>query len=85
MNLTERLIRLAEQAGTVSREIVRLTYFRLFATSAALMVARLSIPAADLHWQHLSSSTGDLPPDLPHCKPGPLLAIWARTEPMVLC
>jgi hypothetical protein len=61
MNLTERMMPMAEQARTVSRELARLTSFRLFATSTALMVARLSIPAADLHWQHLSSSTGDLP------------------------
>ena len=61
MNLTERLMPMAEQARTVSRGLARLTSFPLFAICAVLMLARLSIPATDLHWQHLSSSTGDLP------------------------
>jgi hypothetical protein len=59
MNVTERMMRLTEQAGAVPRGLARLTC--LFATSAVLMIAPLSMPATDLHWQHLSSSTGDLP------------------------
>src|ERR1039457_1473846 len=59
MNVTERMMRLTEQAGAVPHGLARLTC--LFATCAVLMLARLSIPAADLRWQHLSSSTGDLP------------------------
>jgi hypothetical protein len=61
MKLTEGMMKFEELAGTESRRLNRLTPLFLFAAAAVLMVTQLSMPAADLHWQHLSSATGDLP------------------------
>ncbi len=61
MKLSAWVMRFVEATGNVSCGFLQLTSFRLFAAFAILMVARLTVPAADLQWRHLSSSTGDLP------------------------
>jgi FG-GAP-like repeat len=65
MTLIEQMPALARQAKAASRNLAQLFSLEMnvfpLAMGTALMIAPLSVPAAELRWQHLSSSTGDLP------------------------
>ncbi len=61
MNFTGQNTQFVNQAEIASHEPARLASAGLLAAITMLVMATFSLPAADLHWQHLSSSTGDLP------------------------